>query len=89
MTSDDAPKISFPCDYPIKVMGYAGDELFNHVIAVMRCHDPEFDATRVTVRDSRNGRFQSITATITATGTVQLEAIFADLKTSTRVQMVL
>lgn len=89
MASETPPKISFPCDYPIKVMGYAGEELFSHVMAVMHCHDPAFDASRVSVRDSRNGRFQSITATITATGAIQLEAIFADLKTSTQVQMVL
>ena len=89
MTDTEAPKIEFPCDYPIKVMGYAGDELNSHVLSVMTVHAPGFDASEVTVRDSRNGKFQSITITITATGHEQLQAIFEDLKTCDRVQMVL
>jgi len=85
----DAPRIVFPCDYPIKVMGYAHDDFQGHVLTVMARHAPGFDQTSVRIRDSRNGRFQSITVTITATGTEQLQAIFEDLKTSELVQMVL
>jgi len=89
MSNTDAPKITFPCAYPIKVMGVASVELRDHVIAVMERHASGFDQAAITVRDSRNGKFQAITVTITATGTEQLQAIFEDLKTSVHVQMVL
>ena len=41
------------------------------------------------VVDSRNGRFQSLRVTITATGNDQLQALFASLKATGRVHMVL
>ena len=89
MSDPEAPKIEFPCEYPIKVMGYACREFHEHVLSVMSEHAPGYDQTAVTVRDSRNGRFQSITVTITATGEKQLTAIFEDLKLCDQVQMVL
>ena len=89
MTEQQAPQIEFPCDYPIKVMGEAHAELHQHVLQVMECHAPGFDQSKITVRDSSKGKWQSITLVITATGKPQLEAIFADLKASRRVKMVL
>lgn len=87
---DKPPKIEFPCeDYPIKVMGDAGDEFNAFVLNVMERHAPGFNRDAVTVRDSRNGRYQSVTVFITATGESQLKAIFEDLKTSTMTKMVL
>lgn len=85
----DAPRIEFPCDYPIKVMGDAGAALRSHVVEVMARHAPDFDTARVSIRDSRNGRYQAVTVMITATGKEQLESIFIDLKTSPQVRMVL
>jgi len=41
------------------------------------------------VRESAQGRYQSITVTINATGKEQLQAIFTDLKRSETVKMVL
>ena len=89
MNDTEAPKIEFPCQYPIKVLGYACGEFHSHVLTVMTKHAPGYDQTAVNVRDSRNGKFQSITVTITATGEEQLQAIFEDLKTCEHVQMVL
>jgi len=89
MSEIEAPKIEFPCDYPIKVMGSACGEFHEHVLAVMTKHAPGYDQSRITVRDSSKGTFQSITVTITATGEAQLKAIFEDLKTNDHVKMVL
>jgi len=87
--SEDAPKIEFPCEYPIKVMGTAGAELHETVITVMRTHAPGFDEASLSVRDSNKGNYQSVTVTITATGKEQLQAIFEDLKKHHCVKMVL
>jgi len=89
MPDQEAPKIEFPCDYPIKIMGVAGSELHTIVREVMVKHAPGYDETRITIRDSTQGTYQAITVTITATGPDQLQAIFTDLKISAHVKMVL
>ncbi len=89
MSEPTPPKIQFPCAYPIKVMGYACQEFRDHVVAVMAKHDDGFNHSETRVRDSRNGKFQSMTVVITARGEAHLQAIFADLKSCAQVQMVL
>lgn len=88
--NEQPPKIEFPCqDYPIKVVGDAGDALHQLVIEVMQRHAPGFDQTRISVRDSRHGRFQSLTVRITATGEPQLRAIHRDLQAHPATKMVI
>jgi putative lipoic acid-binding regulatory protein len=89
LTTETAPKIEFPCDYPIKILGEAHAELRAHVLTVMGTHAPGFDRTKISIRDSSKGRWQSMTVVIIATGKPQIDAIFASLKTSSRVKMVL
>lgn len=90
MSDQKPPKIEFPCaDYPIKVLGDAGNLLHTLVIEVMERHAPDFDQTRITVAESSKGRYQSITVWITATGEDQLRAIHTDLRVSPATKMVL
>ena len=56
MSEEEAPKIEFPCDYPIKVLGEAHPELHTHIYQVMETHAPGFDRTKITIRDSSKGR---------------------------------
>jgi hypothetical protein len=55
----------------------------------MDTYAPGFDRSKIAIRDSSKGKWQSITVVITATGKPQLEDIFADLKNSPQVKMVL
>lgn len=90
MTQQDPPKIEFPCPgYPIKVLGDAGETLKTTVIDVMQVHAPDFDATRLKIKSSGKGRYQSITVYITATGIEQLQAIHQDLRACSAVKIVL
>lgn len=89
MSEKEPPKIEFPCEYPIKVMGKAKPELHDLVLTVMQRHAPGFDETLIAVKDSSKGTFKSITVTIEATGVEQLKAIFDDLKDHELVHMVL
>ena len=50
MTEPEAPRIEFPCAYPIKVMGEACVEFRDHVHQVMERHAPGFDRATITVR---------------------------------------
>lgn len=83
------PKLEFPCDYPIKVIGKEHPSFREATLEVIARHDTVFDFNRVEVRPSRNGNYISITVWITATGKPQLEGIFKDLKATGLVTMVL
>lgn len=90
MSDQQAPKIEFPCEnYPIKVLGDAGDELYRLVIEVMHRHAPGFEESRITVAHSSKGRYQSVTVWITATGENQLRAINTDLRANRITKMVI
>lgn len=89
-SNPDAPKIEFPCpDYPVKIMGVSGAEFREYVLNTVEIHAPGFDATRITVKDSAKGTFQSITVLITATGEQQLSDLNTALRASELVKMVL
>lgn len=86
----DKPVIEFPSEnYPIRVMGESGESFRQYVMGVFERHAPGFDRSRVQVRPSRNGKFESVCIFITATGTQQLEALFIELKENPAVKMVL
>lgn len=89
-TSDpaSAPTITFPCDYPIKVVGDAAEDFTAIVCQVVLRHDSGFDASSIEVVKSRTARFLSVRLTLRATGEAQLKALFDDLKATGRVHMV-
>ncbi len=84
----EAPKIVFPCDYPIRVMGAAAPDFKDFVVRVVKKHAPDFDG-KADVKASRTGKYLSVHIVIMATGTDQLKALHEELKASGRVQMVL
>jgi hypothetical protein len=88
-TVQDAPKIEFPCRYPVKVMGVAGDDFRSATLTVFEKHAGVITETDISIRASNGGNFEALTITITAVSIEQLQAIFADLKTHPLVRMVL
>jgi hypothetical protein len=89
MTEPKAPKIEFPCDYTIRVLGNAAPDFKEFVVEVVEQHAPGIAETDVSLKDSREGRFSSVQLKIVATGEEQLKALFEELKASGRVHMVL
>ena len=89
MAATDPPKIEFPCDYTLRIIGDNAVDFQSMVIAVVRVHAPDADESTASLRESRNGNYHSVALTIRATGEPQLAAIFEDLKATGRVQMVL
>ncbi len=84
-----APKIEFPCAYPLKIVGNAADDFHVFVADVLQKHTGESFHERVEIVQSSKGRFLSARVTITATGVEQLQAIFDEFKASGRVHTVL
>ncbi len=89
MSDEEAPKIEFPCPYPIKVIGEASVDFSEEVVRIVQYHDPELDVNTLQVMDSSKGNYMSIRLTITATGETQLKDMFEALKATGRVKMVL
>ena len=89
MSDIERPRIEFPCDYPVKIVGDAAADFRAVVEAVVERHAGGFPRELTTERFSSNGRFVSITVTIVATGPEQLQAMFEELKATGRVHMVL
>lgn len=88
-TAPEPPKIEFPCRYPVKVMGVAGDEFRSATISIFEKHAGVITETDISIRASNGGNYEALTITITAQGVEQLQAIFADLKEHPLVRMVL
>lgn len=82
------PKLEFPCEYALKVVGDAADDFSEAVADVVKQHDPTFDATGIQLIESRNGRYLSARLTMRATGEEQIKALFEALKATGRVHMV-
>ena len=89
MAEAQAPKIEFPCDYPIKAIGDSGVDFQSLVIDTVKTFAPDLDESRVTINPSRKGNFVSVRFFIQATGEKQLESIHKALLATGRVKMVL
>ncbi len=87
MTSPEL--LTFPCDYPIKVMLRAGAGPRAHVDAVMARHAGAAVSAAATARPSAQGNFSAVTYTIRARDPQHIAALFADLKEIDGVLMVL
>ncbi len=72
--------LEFPCRYPVKAMTHAREHALNQVITTVASQGVEPDRASVTVRPSRNGRFQSITVEVHAQSRAQLEAVYSSLR---------
>ncbi|SFC03258.1 hypothetical protein SAMN05660443_1231 [Marinospirillum celere] len=88
-TAAEAPKIEFPCEFPIKVMGEAAPDFKACVLDVLITTETGYVHESVSVMDSRNGRFQSVRVTIEAESEQHLTRLHQALKETGRVQMVL
>ena len=89
MQEQEPPKIEFPCQYPIKVLGRSGEDFEIIVLEVFEQHAPGFDRETITGNVTSKGTFRSLTITITATGPDQLDALHKSLMATGIVNMVI
>jgi len=81
--------LSFPCPFPIKVMGRTEDGFAQAIVAVVHRHAPDFDAATLEMRSSRAGKYLSLTCTINATSRDQLDDLYRELSSHPMVALVL
>jgi uncharacterized protein len=81
--------IQYPTEFPIKVVGINQEGFEQQIAQLLRHHAPDFDVTSIQVRESRAGKYLSITATITARSRGQLDALYKELTQHPMVRVVL
>jgi len=81
--------LSFPCEFPIKVMGLTQDGYAQAIVEVVRRHAPDFDPSTLEMRASRQGKYLSLTLVVRAVSQDQLDGLYRELCDHPMVQMVL
>jgi putative lipoic acid-binding regulatory protein len=81
--------LEFPCDFPIKVMGKAESGFEAMVVELISRHASGITETAVNSRNSKGGKWVSVTVTLRAESKAQLDAIYQDLSAHEKVVMAL
>ena len=81
--------ITYPSDFPIKIMGPMHETFSAVIVDVVTQHDPEFHAGRLEMRPSSKGNYLSLTATVRATSREQLDNLYRALSAHPMVKVVL
>ena len=81
--------IEFPCDYPVKAMGYTSDGFEDHVLKLVSKHAELTEPKKVTSRASSGGKYTSITVSVKARSREHLELVYAQLKEDDKIVYIL
>jgi uncharacterized protein len=87
--SQDESLLTFPCVFPIKVMGRREDGFAQTVVEIVQRHAADFHAGTMEMRSSKNARYLSLTVTLNARSREQLDALYSELSRHPMVIMVL
>jgi putative lipoic acid-binding regulatory protein len=74
----DTP-FEFPCQFPVKAMGKNIPNIEAIVVEIVRRHVSDLSESAVKTRESKGGKYISVTITIEAQSKAQLDAVYMDL----------
>ncbi len=86
---NDETLMEFPCDFPIKMMGKDSPEFIATARSLVEKHAGPIDDAAVKTAQSGNGKYVSVTVTISASSRQQLDDIYQDLTAHDDVLMAL
>ncbi|MFN3750093.1 MAG: YbeD family protein [Thiobacillus sp.] len=93
--SEQETLLTFPADFPIKIMGErraspdGGDVFVQAMVEIVLRHAPDFSAKTVETRASRNGNYVSLTFVVRATSKAQLDNLYREITAHPWVKMAL
>lgn len=88
--NDPPPSLlTFPCEFPLKVMGRREDGFAQIVSEIVMRHAGDFRPETIEMRSSKNARYLSLTVVINARSREQLDALYSELSKHPKVMMVL
>ena len=89
MTQVQESLITYPSDFPIKIMGVMQDDFASTMVELVQLHDPDFHAGKMELRPSSKGTYLSLTVTVRATSREQLDNLYRALSSHPMVKVVL
>jgi putative lipoic acid-binding regulatory protein len=87
--SETASLLSFPCVFPIKIMGRREDGFAQAVADIVSRHADDFHPQTMEMRPSKTARYLSLTVNLNARSREQLDALYSELSKHPMVMMVL
>ena len=85
----DESLLSFPCEFPIKIMGKNHHGFHQAVIEILRKHLDDFETTTIREVESKQKNYCSITVNVNAISQEHLDGIYMDLTANDWVIMAL
>ena len=79
MIEQEPSLLEFPCDFPLKIIGYQRAGYAQAILEVVQRHAPDYDGSTMEMRASSKGKYLSLTCTIRATSREQLDALYQAL----------
>ncbi len=83
------PKLEFPCEFPLKVIGINDDGFDEFAIEIVQRHVPSMDRGTVSQKDSEGGKYRSVSFLFIAESREQMDELYRELTASERVKWVL
>ncbi len=81
--------LTFPCDFPIKVMGLNHPDFERTIGSAVREIVGTFDPSTITIDYSKSRKYMSLTVTINAQSKEQLDSVYLMLTSHPMVKIVL
>lgn len=81
--------MTFPCDFPLKVIGQDENNFNDVVMDIVRKHCDDVTDDNVSSRPSKKGKYLALTVNIVAQSQAQLDALYMELSGHQQVKMVL
>ena len=89
MDGEQQSLLTFPVDFPMKIVGRREGGFAQGVMEIVLKHAPDFQPANMEMRPSKQGKYLSLTVTINARSQEQLDALYTELSKHPRVMMVL
>lgn len=84
----DGTLLDFPCEFPIKIIGWRSDDFAQQVVEIVLTHAPDFRPETVEMRVSGGGNYLALTCTIQARSRPQLDDLYRALTAHPAVKVV-
>ena len=89
MSSQPAPELKFPCDFPIKIIGSHHEHFQAMITAILLRHVPDLNLDTVSTKESSGGKYLSVSAQFTAQSREQVDNLYRELTAHPDVKWVL
>ena len=88
-TKNKETLFEFPCQFPIKIMANPDKETTNFILNVFEKYVTDYNNIDFKIKESKTGKYISITAMFEAENKEQLDNIYKEVSSHSKVHMVL